>query len=213
MGSITSFLVLEVNHLPTVTDWIMVAITFVYVIATFFICVANFKAAKATREQTTEMKRQSDEAKRLEHMPYLAVSFEDREANDKRNQIFPDLMLDVNRGDDRYLVSSCKTICVTNIGLGLAVNLFYQWRSGEILKTGCLSSSVIEKGNCCRSESILSASLPNMQSQSADATLTICFDDLLGNHYEQGVELSFQINPYHLCLVQFNTLSPRFFEG
>lgn len=50
--------------MPTVTDWLMVGITFVYVIATIFICLANIKSAKATREQLAESKRQFDEENR-----------------------------------------------------------------------------------------------------------------------------------------------------
>lgn len=41
-----------------ITDWLMVIITAIYVIATIFICTANVKSAKAAREQTEEMKRQ-----------------------------------------------------------------------------------------------------------------------------------------------------------
>lgn len=44
--------------MPTITDWLMVIITLVYVIATVFICIANLKSAKAAREQTEEMKKQ-----------------------------------------------------------------------------------------------------------------------------------------------------------
>ena len=39
------------------TDWIMIAITAVYVIATIFICIFNYRSAKATREQLAESKR------------------------------------------------------------------------------------------------------------------------------------------------------------
>lgn len=46
------------------TDWLMVIITFVYVVATIFICMANIKSAKATREQLAESKRQFDESNR-----------------------------------------------------------------------------------------------------------------------------------------------------
>ena len=41
-----------------ITDWLMVIITAIYVIATILICVANFKSAKAAKEQTEEMKKQ-----------------------------------------------------------------------------------------------------------------------------------------------------------
>ena len=44
--------------MPTITDWIMVVITIVYVIATIFICRANIKSAKAAQKQTEEMQRQ-----------------------------------------------------------------------------------------------------------------------------------------------------------
>ena len=44
--------------MPTITDWLMVIITLVYVIATIFICVANINSSKAAKEQTAEMKKQ-----------------------------------------------------------------------------------------------------------------------------------------------------------
>ena len=37
--------------MPTITDWLMVIITLVYVIATIFICWANIKSAKASKEE------------------------------------------------------------------------------------------------------------------------------------------------------------------
>lgn len=43
------------NSSPSITDWMMVAITVVYVIATIAICIANFKSAKATKQQLEEM--------------------------------------------------------------------------------------------------------------------------------------------------------------
>lgn len=41
-----------------ITDWLMVIITCVYVVATIFICKANIKSAEATKEQLEESKRQ-----------------------------------------------------------------------------------------------------------------------------------------------------------
>lgn len=57
--------------MPTITDWLMVGITVVYVIATIFICSANIRSAKATREQVAEVKRQYEE----EHRPYISYQF------------------------------------------------------------------------------------------------------------------------------------------
>ena len=53
------------------TDWLMVAITAVYVVATIFICRANIRSADATREQVAEAKRQYEE----EHRAYISYEF------------------------------------------------------------------------------------------------------------------------------------------
>lgn len=57
--------------MPTITDWIMVIITCVYVVATILICVFNYRSAKATREQVAEAKRQYDEINRA----YITYEF------------------------------------------------------------------------------------------------------------------------------------------
>lgn len=58
--------------MPTITDWLMVIVTAVYVVATIFICLANIKSAKATREQVAEAKREFEESNRA----FVTVSFE-----------------------------------------------------------------------------------------------------------------------------------------
>lgn len=50
--------------MPSVTDWIMVGITAVYVIATICICYANFKSAKAAKAQLEESRAQFEESRR-----------------------------------------------------------------------------------------------------------------------------------------------------
>ena len=57
--------------MPNITDWLMVIITFVYVVATIFICSANLRSAKATKDQFEEMKKQYEEDNR----PYIDVEF------------------------------------------------------------------------------------------------------------------------------------------
>lgn len=57
--------------MPSITDWLMVAITAVYVVATIFICWANIRSAKTTREQVAESKRQFDE----ENRAYITYAF------------------------------------------------------------------------------------------------------------------------------------------
>lgn len=44
-----------------ITDWLMVFITGIYVIATIFICVSNYRSANASKEQLHEMKKQQEQ--------------------------------------------------------------------------------------------------------------------------------------------------------
>jgi len=61
----------EVLSMPSITDWLMVGITFVYVVATIFICVANVKSAKATKAQLAESQKQFKESNR----PYITCEY------------------------------------------------------------------------------------------------------------------------------------------
>ena len=199
--------------MPTITDWLMVGITLVYVIATIAIWFANHKSARATEKQLIESKRQFDETKRLEHMPYMQVSFGEWITSDERGSYLPNMWLDINRTADNHASSSGMSIDVTNIGLGLAVNLKCQWVSGDIKQEQFLSASILKQEECCTSTFIISAAVPDKEPQYAETSLIICFDDFLGNHYEQTVDISFQIHPHHINLVQYSTKSPKYIDG
>jgi len=54
------------------TDWIMIAITAIYVVATILICIFNYRSATATREQVAESKRQFEDSNRA----FVTVTFE-----------------------------------------------------------------------------------------------------------------------------------------
>lgn len=199
--------------MPKITDWLMVGITLVYVIATIAIWFANHKSARATEKQLIESKRQFDETKRLEHMPYMQVSFGKWETRDECGSYLPNMMLDINRSGDNRFASSGKSIDVTNIGLGLAVNIKCKWISAGIEQEQHLSASLLKRGECCNSTFIISAAIPEKEPQYADTSLIICFDDFLGNHYEQTVDISFQIHSHHISLVQYSTKPPKYIEG
>ncbi len=54
------------------TDWLMVIITAVYVVATILICRANIKSAEAAREQIEESRKQFEESNRA----FITATFE-----------------------------------------------------------------------------------------------------------------------------------------
>ena len=71
------------------TDWLMVIITGIYVVATIVISKANISSAKAAQNQVLESRRQFEERKRLEQMPYLDISINEyvTELNDDGLQL------------------------------------------------------------------------------------------------------------------------------
>ena len=216
-----------INFLNVNNGALMVIITAVYVVATIRICRANIKSAKASnaqvaaaKEQTDavkaqldESKREHEETKRLEHMPYMQVSFGKWKTSDERGSYLHNMMLDINRSDDNRFASAGMSIDVTNIGLGLAVNIKCKWISAGIEQEQHLSASPLKRGECCNSTFIISAAIPEKEPQYADTSLIICSDDFLGNHYEQTVDISFQIHPHHISLVQYSTKPPKYIEG
>ena len=57
--------------MPTITDWLMVAITVIYVVATIIISCANIKSARAAQEQLKQMKNQFE----INDSPSVEVEF------------------------------------------------------------------------------------------------------------------------------------------
>ena len=60
-------------NMPTITDWLMVFITAVYVGATILICIYNGKSAKASMKQVEESIGQFEANRRLQTMPFLQL--------------------------------------------------------------------------------------------------------------------------------------------
>ncbi len=199
--------------MPTITDWLMVGITLIYVVATIAIWAANHKSARATEKQLIESKHQFDETKRLEHMPYMQVSFGKWITSDECGSLLPDMFLEINHTPDNRSTSSGMSVNTTNIGLGIAINLKCKWISGEIKQEQHLSSSLLKREECCKSTFIISAAMPDKEPQYVETSLVICFDDFLGNHYEQAVDISFQIYHHYISLMQYSTKTPKYIEG
>lgn len=53
--------IIDLLSSPSITDWLMIAITFVYVVATIFICFFNYRSAKASQNQIEESKNQFEQ--------------------------------------------------------------------------------------------------------------------------------------------------------
>lgn len=195
------------------SDALMVIITFVYVIATIFIWRANNKSAKASKEQLEESKRQFEESqeqakaeseeskrqfditkqqaeqqlkdqkmqyeetKRLSLMPLLQLY--EAEATDSANN--KGFRLSFGSGESyRY---SSKCISLRNIGLGSAKNIVfdcYNDNNGWKIEHHPLKTLALISGNHVNI---------NLSYISDKYHMIFYYQDLLGNHYKQMVDL------------------------
>ena len=169
--------------MPTITDWLMVGITGIYVIATIFICVFNARSDKAARKQIAESKRQFEETKRLEYMPCFEVHFDKMESGPG------------------------KSIELTDKKTGIIHTLFTKYRiekisKGTAINIKCIVRSIIKDTELiicpivlAQKERAINCLIPADNGYFTDNSLpfsvVISYDDIMHNHYEQNVELEF----------------------
>ena len=117
------------------TDWLMVVITFIYVVATIFICVFNGKSAKAAQSQTEEMRRQFYATNRpllSVEIVYLRKAFYALRFTNNGNQTAFNTFFDINQDFiDNLSESKFKELLekdkgkIRNIGVGQHYDLFF----------------------------------------------------------------------------------------
>ena len=170
---------------PMVTDWIMVAITTIYVIATICIMRSNKESAEASKEQLQESKLQFDEMRRLGNMPFLQL-----ELNRKIDRSVECILeLPTEKEHHGNLLSHIGVL--RNIGNGTAMNIVYSWRCKEkgITNADALSVNAIRYGDSYKVELLMDKIKVN---EVVNGILTFSFQDLIGNEYEQKMYISCQ---------------------
>ena len=193
--------------MPMITDWLMVGITFVYVVATIAIWLVNRKSAHATEEQLAESKRQFEETKRVEHMPYLEITL------NKHIKDFTDADLSLavsSHGEEERTVVDLQII-LKNIGLGAAKDFRYLWTNMD--------------GSYLRNDLPFLACLPaeeqsilidfyfehpaDMSSYDATVQIQFQFKDLLENQYQQELTLTYLVSgPDKIKLIKHTVGTP-----
>ncbi len=104
--------------MPTITDWLMVFVTIVYVIATIFICIANIRSAKASQAQLSEMRHEYEENQRIGVMPYLNI-YKCREAV----SIQGETSCWLTEPDTKNILKTTVVFQIINHGPGIAVDV------------------------------------------------------------------------------------------
>lgn len=204
--------------MPTITDWIMVCITAVYVIATILICLANMRSAKATRDQLAESKRQFEETKRLHAMPYLQVNVNPGKLTNNGNPQVPYTIFVITDHTLTNCVSGVYRITLKNVGLGMLHHTQISWDSEsrnndkyperdivippqvEWKVTGLFTGKKAEYDD-------------SMTRAVSAAQLIVKYDDLLGNSYYQIVKFTFIISNVDVRIVDCYITSPSIYEN
>jgi len=185
--------------MPLITDWLMVGITFVYVVATIFICIFNGRAAKATRDQVEESQNQFYESKRLECMPFLQLEI----PQDTQRPLF-EITLPFYKDESSDTIY--KVLWLKNLGNGTATNITYAWQYKDfgINETGYPPINAVMQGDkyCFQFTIDVDENVDDIPQKA----IIFQFDDLLGNKYEQKVILCFE----ECDLVRCETDTPQF---
>ena len=170
--------------MPTVTDWLMVVITAIYVVATIAIWFANKKSARMTEKQLKESRAQFEESKRLETMPFLQL-----EIPIENNPPLFEIELDLCEGDTTDTLY--KIVKLKNLGNGAATNIIYTWKRNHTCNQVCDYPPInaIMHGDSYYFQ--LTFYIDGTVETGTSGTLIWQYDDLLGNSYEQRVSLVF----------------------
>lgn len=179
--------------MPSITDWLMVIVTIIYVVATIKICSANIQSARATREQLEESKRQFQETKRLEMMPYFQINVMQGDVNQNSRY---GLALSNTNSANLKVSSVSKKIQIENIGLGAAKEVTYTWKNQDkCFSRHDLHFSAIRAGQSQEmSVDFCMAAVQNSQPYEIETSMTFIFCDLLENQYKQVLTLVFNIS-------------------
>ena len=190
------------NSSPSITDWMMVAITVVYVIATVLICIANFSSAKASKKQLEESKRQHEETKRLQLQPYFQC--DKCKAGDNNAEYSINLALD---SSDFSGGTYGKSFSISNIGSGSAKEITYIWNnsSGSYDRGAFVFQSL--KGGEEKTININFA-FPSKYRDNYLVSIDLFYKDLLEITYKQRIQFEFEKNKSDRLAIKNNTVYP-----
>lgn len=203
---------------------LMVIITAVYVIATIFICMANIKSAKASKDQVKaakeqtdaakaqleEMRREHNESKRLEIMPFLDVDATNYIPRSQQAGFEMPASLSLEHLSSSHSANYAKNVSVKNIGLGIAHNIKTTWVADcETIVYG-LSATLLKVNEAINTNVIISANTRQNNVEDLPATLRFEFEDLIGNKYFQDLNLVFSISSGSIQPIVFQIDIPHF---
>lgn len=187
-------------------DWIMVAITTIYVIATIVMCYFNYSSVKCAREQMAEMKRQNDAEKRWKMMPFIQVKKVEM-ADYTNAESFHFLWW--REAGDKILSEKIK-FEMENVGFGVAKEIKCVWERVEGTPPGYICSLPV--GDKRIIEVLFHAYLFKETTYNTKAVLLVSYSDLVGNRYEQRIDIFFEVSEEKVKFLNTAIEAPRYIE-
>lgn len=183
-----------------ITSIIMVLITAAYVVATIKIQKANEKAAKASNDQLEESKRQFNENRRLDVMPYLQFEI--------RHNLIPDYSMNLTLFGHNLSGEYTITICVKNIGRGTAKDIKYIWHNFEGQYDRVFPFSALQNGDSFIV--LINFGYERTGFSMKSAYFDLMYKDFLEHDYTQKIEflLDWNNEGEYLYLVNLTTNPP-----
>ena len=169
---------MPITNGSSVSDWVMCGITLIYVIATLFILRANKNTVKISEKQLVESKKEFEVKEKLEIMPFLYWAF----ISGTYPQ--PDGRVNIYNSDGGQIRNTiCKTVKLTNVGNGPAINLIlFDKNDNEVPHAQCsFAQGVMLREECHYPELIFMNEPENDNTEK----LVLQYEDLKGNVYRQ----------------------------
>ena len=187
---------------------LMVIVTIIYVFATIFIFVANQKSAKASKEQLNEMKRQYEDKKRLEIMPY--IQFE--ESSGLGEHVLK-LALD---SSNKYSEHHDLVLKIKNIGNGTAKEITYIYEWDDCKEKYDQGAFPVQALSAEESQTIRINFACATDGKDKSANLILHYNDLLNHPYIQQLSIRYKRDTYNkynsqslLKLESLSTSAPK----
>lgn len=179
------------------TDWIMVVITTIYVIATVIMCYLNYKTFELTKQQISDSLKQ----RQINEMPYLQVKLVE---GDKKSNGSDYIMLFNGEISNNTTIRNCFSFVITNMGRGIAKNVTYDWEHKKQSPNHIIRSFTVNEYRVINVEFVASLVLLNDRSP----TMTIRFTDIYDIMYEQKLYFHLDIVNNKIVLINTSVTAP-----
>lgn len=184
------------------TDWLMVIITAIYVIATIAIWRANMQSANATKAQLAESEREYEEKKRLEMMPCFDI-----EVN-KWTEAGPGICIELTDKSTGIVASLFYKVCIDNVSNGLALNVKCITSTSVLGEKEMVIFPIIPAHGNRIVNTLFLADEGYLEKEGLPISFLMSYDDILNNHYTQKIELRL-IRDTHKFLLIDRINAPR----